>query len=92
MAFAVPKDIALGLVPRMLRQALLQTGDGIGRQIYAPILAPFPLLGEQRRLRPVKMRTLERCDLRDAQPTAEHHQKQGAVHRAAAPHKSQNNA
>ena len=79
MAFAVPKDIALSLGPRMLRQALLQTGDGIGRRIHAPILAPFPFPDQQRLLLPVKMRELEFRDLRDAQPTAEHDQKQGAA-------------
>jgi len=80
LAFAVPKDKTVGPFTRMLRQTLVQTGDGIGRQLHASILAPFPLLDLQGLLFPVDLLQLEVRRLRDAQPTAEHHQKQGPVH------------
>src|SRR5207245_7894609 len=47
-AFAVPKDIALGSVARMLFQALVKTGHQIRGHIHAAILAPFALENAER--------------------------------------------
>ena len=80
-ALAIPKHIAVGSFTRMLLQAPLHTGDGIGRQIDAPIFAPFALRDLQGLLLPVNMGELELRRLRDAQPAAEHHQTQGPIHR-----------
>ena len=80
-AFAVPKDIALRSGARMVLQALLDTGHCIGGHIHASILAPFALDHAEGLLLPIDLLQLELGHLRDAQPTAEHHQKQGAVHR-----------
>jgi hypothetical protein len=79
--FAVPKDIALRLRPWMLCQTLLDTGHRIGGHIHAPLLPPFALHYMQGLLFPVEMFQLELGHFRDTQPTAEDHQKQGAVHR-----------
>ena len=81
LAFAIPKDIALGPFTWMLLQTPLDTRDGIGRHIDAPIFAPFVLRDMQGLLLPVKMVELELGRLRDAQPTAENYQKQSSIHR-----------
>ena len=79
-AFAVPKDIALGAVARMLFQALVETRHHIRGHIYASILAPFALHNVEGLLLPINMLQFELGHLGDPQPTAEHAQKQGAVH------------
>ena len=80
-AFAIPKDIALRAGAWMLLQALLDTRHRIGGHIHASILAPFALEHAEGLLLPIDLLQLELGDLRDAQPTAEHDQKQGSVHR-----------
>src|SRR5438876_11119692 len=78
-ASAIPKDIALRPRPWMLRQTLLDTGHGIRRHIHPPIFAPFALHDMQRLLLPIDLLQLELGHLRNAQATAEYHEKQGAV-------------
>src|SRR5438128_6515522 len=80
-AFAIPKDIALRLHPWMLRQTLLDTGHSIRRHIHPPIFPAFALDDMQRLLLPINLLQLKPGHLRDAQATAEYHQKQRAVHR-----------
>jgi hypothetical protein len=65
----------------MLRQTLLDTGHGIRRHIHAAIFAPFALHNMEGLLLPIKLLQFELSHLRNPEPTAEHHQKQGAVHR-----------
>src|SRR5262245_54162794 len=79
-AFAIPKDIALRPLARMLLQALLDTGHGIRRHVHPSIFAPFPWHDMHGRLLPVDLLQLEVGHLRDPQATAEDHEKQRAVH------------
>jgi hypothetical protein len=81
VAFAIPKHIALRPRAWMLRHTLLDARDRIRRHVDAPIFAPFALHDMQGLLLPVNMVELELRRLRDAQPAAEHHQKQGPIHR-----------
>ena len=79
-AFAVPKDLALGSVARMLFQALVETGHHIGGHRHASILAPFALDNVEGLLLPIDLLQFELDHRGDPQSTAEHDQKQGAVH------------
>ena len=64
----------------MLRQTVLDTCHRVGGHVHAPILTPFALHHPQSLLLPINLLQLELGHLRDAQSTAEHHQKQGPVH------------
>src|SRR6266446_3495058 len=79
-AFTVPKDRALSAVTWMLFQALAETGHQIRGHIHVAILAPFALENAQPLLFPIDLLQFELGDLGDPQATAEHDQKQGAVH------------
>jgi hypothetical protein len=81
VAFAIPQHIALRRRAWMLRHTLLDAHDRIGRHVDAPIFAPFTLHDGQGLLLPVNMVELEPRRLQDTQPAAEHHQKQGPIHR-----------
>src|SRR5882762_3615175 len=80
LTFAIPKDIGLGPFARMLGQTHVETGYRIGGHIHAPIFPPFALHHVEGLLLPIDLLQLELGHLRDTQPTAEHHQKQRAVH------------
>jgi hypothetical protein len=73
--------IALRWVARVLGKTVVATGHQIRGHIHPPIFPPFALDDVQRGLLPINLREFALCDLRDAQATAQQHQKQGAVHR-----------
>jgi hypothetical protein len=64
----------------MLVQALGETRHHIRGHRHAAILAPFALENVEGLLLPIDLLQCELCDLGDPQATAEHAQKQGAVH------------
>jgi hypothetical protein len=64
----------------MLFQALVETGHQIRGHRHAAILTPFALENVEGLLLPIDLLQFELGDLRDPQATAEHDQKQSAVH------------